>query len=270
MNQLLLSLIIGASSEVTNEDIANIWNKKASEWSQYISNAEKTDVYRTFISDPVLWRLLGDVNSLNVLDAGCGEGYLARRLAHKGAKVVAIDISEKLIEIAKEKSKGEGIDFRVESSHALRSLTDNSFDRIVSNYVIMDLPDLKEAASELYRVLKPGGEALLVFLHPCFPIHKASATDTATHYEWNKSYFEDQVYSISPWGDFTENFTVFHRPLSKYWKAFRNVGFELVDFEEPRLSEEGKKNMSEEQAERFKMQPQTVVFLLKKPHVGNE
>ena len=68
--------------------------------------------------------MLKDPDGLTVLDLGCGEGYLSRELVRKGAHVIGIDISEKLIEIAKEKSLKEflKIDYRLESSNLLRSV----------------------------------------------------------------------------------------------------------------------------------------------------
>lgn len=44
-------------------------------------------------SDPVLWDFLGDVRGGDVLDAGCGTGYLSRKLSAAGARVVGVDLS---------------------------------------------------------------------------------------------------------------------------------------------------------------------------------
>ena len=111
-------------------------------------------------SDPALWEMLKNINGLTVLDLGCGEGYLSRELARKGANVIAVDISEKLIEIAKEKSLSEflKIDYRVESSNLLKSVSSETIDRVVSNYVLMDVPDYEKTVQEIYRVLKTKGK----------------------------------------------------------------------------------------------------------------
>ncbi len=50
---------------------------------------------------PHLLDLLGDVSDRVVLDAGCGEGYLARILAARGARVTGIDLSPRLIALAR-------------------------------------------------------------------------------------------------------------------------------------------------------------------------
>ena len=51
------------------------WDAKAEEWA--IQVGDEGDMNRRYQSDPVLWRMLGEVSGLTVLDAGCGTGYLA-------------------------------------------------------------------------------------------------------------------------------------------------------------------------------------------------
>ncbi|MCE1892621.1 class I SAM-dependent methyltransferase, partial [Enterobacter hormaechei] len=60
--------------------------------------------------------MVGDIRGKSVLDLACGYGYFGRELHRRGAeKVVGIDISEKMIELAKAKSKlyGDDIEFHV-------------------------------------------------------------------------------------------------------------------------------------------------------------
>lgn len=222
------------------EEVREFWNSVAQDWQLQVG--DDGDSNRLLNSDPVLWRFVGDVHGVCVLDAGCGTGYLARKLANKGALVTGVDVSVKMIEIAREQTEkiGQNIDFHVDSCSRLESLNDEIFDLVVSNYVLMDVPDLEGTMQAFHRVLKPNGDAVLIFSHPCFPQGKATVTeqDGSVNYTWSFPYFERRKCVEPPWGHFNEDFIWFHRPLSDYWKAFKASGFEVLDFEEPRITDE--------------------------------
>jgi ubiquinone/menaquinone biosynthesis C-methylase UbiE len=99
-----------------------------------------------------------------ILDAGCGYCYHTARLAHSGAFITAIDFSEAALSAAKQTLASLGIADRVQLRQAdLTNLPfeDESFDSIVSWGVIMHIPEMEKALSELARVLKPGGTLVL-------------------------------------------------------------------------------------------------------------
>ena len=218
------------------EEAREFWDSAAEDWR--IQVGDEGDSNRRLNSDPVLWEFAGDVSGLDVLDAGCGTGYLSRKLSERGARVTGVDFSERMIEIAR--AEGRGIDFRVDSASELATVGDGQFDLLVSNYVLMDIPDLEATAAAFSRVLKAGGAAVLVFSHPCFPQGRAAVSDEGREvtYRWDFSYFERRKCTDGPWGHFKSEFIWFHRPLSDYWKAFAAAGFGVERFEEPRITEE--------------------------------
>jgi ubiquinone/menaquinone biosynthesis C-methylase UbiE len=97
-----------------------------------------------------------------VLDLGCGSGRDSFYLAEHGYRVWGIDISRVAIERAKVNLNSYDIDFKVASAEEL-DFEDNFFDAVYSGWVLQSVP-LKKAASEIKRVLKPGGVAYLAFL----------------------------------------------------------------------------------------------------------
>jgi SAM-dependent methyltransferase len=216
------------------EETMAFWDRVASDWD--IQVGEEGDRNRRLNSDPVLWQFAGDVAGLDVLDAGCGTGYLSRILSQRGARVIGVDFSPRMIEVARGKSSD--IDYRIDSCCELKTVDSGSVDLVVSNYVLMDLPDLSSAVAAFSRVLKPGGIAVVVFSHPCFPAGRANSKDGVIEYQWEFPYFEPRKFVDPPWAHFTSEFIWFHRPLSDYWKAFKSADFDVVDFEEPRLTEE--------------------------------
>jgi SAM-dependent methyltransferase len=189
-----------------------LWNRVADDWR--IQVGDDGDANRRLNSDPVLWAFAGDVSGRTVLDAGCGPGYLSKKLHDRGAKVIGVDFAE------------------------LRTIADAHCDLVIANYVLMDTPDLHGTMAAFHRVLKPGGVAVLVFSHPCFPQARATVSEDGEEicYRWNFRYFESRTCLDPPWAHFTSEFIWFHRPLSDYWKAFTAAGFVVVDFEEPRVT----------------------------------
>jgi ubiquinone/menaquinone biosynthesis C-methylase UbiE len=205
------------------------WNRVARDWDVQVG--DDGDANRILNSDPVLWRFAGDVAGLTVLDAGCGTGYLSRKLHARGANVIGVDFSPAMIAVAR--SKAPHIDFRVDPCSELATVSDDSIDLVVANYVLMDTPDLEGALRSFNRVLRRNGGAVLVFSHPCFPAGRAREAGGAIEYVWDFPYFESRKCVDPPWGHFDSEFIWFHRPLSEYWRAFRVSGFEVVGFDEP-------------------------------------
>ena len=143
------------------DDTRGLWNRVADDWRTQVG--DDGDGNRILNSDPVLWQFAGDVSGRTVLDAGCGTGYLSKKLQDRGARVTGIDFSERMIAIAR--THNPDIDFRVDSCAELRTLDDAHFDLVIANYVLMDTPDLHGTMAAFCRVLKPNGVAVLVL--PC-------------------------------------------------------------------------------------------------------
>lgn len=110
--------------------------------------------------------LLGDASGKTVLDYGCGSGDNSVLIASHGGKVIGIDISPDLVEIAEKRLELHGykekVAFRVGSAHEL-PLADASID-VVFGMAILHHLDLNLASKEVFRVLKKGGTA--IFLEP--------------------------------------------------------------------------------------------------------
>lgn len=118
---------------------------------------------------PPLLEMLGDISGHDVLEAGCGTGYVARMLAEKGAYVHGCDISEEMLAIAR-KSESEhplGIKYAIGDIMDL-PYPDDSMDEILSFSVTIYLSqeEILKFFCEAKRVLKPGGCLALGVTHP--------------------------------------------------------------------------------------------------------
>lgn len=97
-----------------------------------------------------------------VLDLATGTGWTARRLAARGAAVVAVDFAEHLLEAGRALADAARleIDFRVGNAERL-DFPDGCFDAVISTCGVMFVRDPEAAAGELARVCRPGGRIAL-------------------------------------------------------------------------------------------------------------
>jgi ubiquinone/menaquinone biosynthesis C-methylase UbiE len=99
----------------------------------------------------------------SLLEVACGTGIVTRRLRDQlppTVKIVATDLNEAMMNFARQKFGPDGnIDWRQADATAL-PFDDRSFDAVVCQFGLMFMPDKAKAATEAYRVLKPGGRFL--------------------------------------------------------------------------------------------------------------
>jgi len=90
-----------------------------------------------------------------VLELGCGTGYFTKELIKTNAHIVAIDISDNLLNEAKSTIVAKNVEFLLENAYQM-SFHDNIFDSVVGSSVLHHL-DISSALNEIHKVLKPGG-----------------------------------------------------------------------------------------------------------------
>jgi ubiquinone/menaquinone biosynthesis C-methylase UbiE len=116
-------------------------------------------------------KLAGDLagrlqSGASVLEVAPGPGYLAVELARRGTyRVVGLDISHSFVEIATENAKkaGVAVTFR-QGDAASMPLEPDSFDFIVCRAAFKNFAEPVQALNEMHRVLRPGGQALIIDL----------------------------------------------------------------------------------------------------------
>jgi 2-polyprenyl-6-hydroxyphenyl methylase/3-demethylubiquinone-9 3-methyltransferase len=108
-----------------------------------------------------------DLRGAKVADIGCGGGLLSEALARAGANVTAIDLGEKLIQIAKLHlfESNLQVDYRVQSSTELAEAEAASFDVVCCMEMIEHVPDPLAIVRDLSAMLKPGGQLFLSTLN---------------------------------------------------------------------------------------------------------
>src|SRR5262245_7651831 len=153
-----------------NQEVKAIWNRNADFWDQQMG--EGNDFHKSLI-EPAQLELLNVADGALILDAACGNGQFARKLAELNAHVVAIDASDRMITHAKGRSKDylDRIEYRVidctDRQHLVK-LGERRFDHVVCTMALMDMTEIEPLISAAANLLKPGGSFVFSLLHPCF------------------------------------------------------------------------------------------------------
>lgn len=227
-----------------NQEVTQIWNQNADYWDQRMG--EGNDFHKLLI-EPTQVRLLGLRGGETVLDAACGNGQFARKMADLGAKVVAVDAAARMIEKAKARSADyEGrIEYQVidcTDRAQLLSLGECRFDCVVCTMALMDMSDIQPLASAAARLLKATGRFVFSLCHPCFNF--ALAKQGMEQYDNGGELVEEYFVRVSRYAEpmTTKGLAVvgqpvpqyyFHRPLAMLLGAFFTEGFVLDGLEEP-------------------------------------
>jgi SAM-dependent methyltransferase len=127
------------------------------DWGFTALGGRKHDAFRQRVVE--LCELRGDEA---VLDAGCGTGLTTLRIAEQclGGSVYGIDLSGKMIEVARNEAAARGLDLDLRTG-SITDLpySDSAFDVVLTNIMFhhLDLVEKRQAVAEITRVLKPGG-----------------------------------------------------------------------------------------------------------------
>jgi ubiquinone/menaquinone biosynthesis C-methylase UbiE len=183
---------------------------------------------------PCVLELAGQVDGQRVCDLACGEGIVARALAGAGASVVAVDISHNLLRlaIAADRQEPLGISYVLDDAQHLDRLDDASFDGVVSNLALTDIPRLPSAMAAIARILKPGGWFVFSVNHPCGPVSAREGHLLHTA----RNYFTEG-YWLTPNPDSVRGRVgAYHRMLSSYLNSACAAGLVLEACIEPQAT----------------------------------
>lgn len=213
-------------------DNAELWQQSAKAWVEFV---DRGDANREGLLDEVMLGYCGDVQGLQVLDVGCGEGRFCRKLAERGASVTGVEPTQALLMYAQERHpEGNYVHGRAESL----PVQDGAYDLVVSYLSLVDTPGFDEAIGEYSRVLRAGGRLALATLHPMVSTHSKGWTKNA---EGHRQFFEIHDYVqdrpiFAHWAGI--EIVNYHRSLSRHFAAILASGLELVRLQEPAPSPE--------------------------------
>jgi ubiquinone/menaquinone biosynthesis C-methylase UbiE len=196
------------------------------------------------------YQKMGDLQGKMVLEIGCGMGVNSILLNQKGAKVTAIDISQKRLAWVKQLLKDNpSPPTFLRASGEILPFHDNSFDIVYSNAVLIHLDKLK-TTREVFRVLKPGGMAIFIEplkYHPLVNLYRYTLgpkvwRKIASYFSFKDieqmgqcfNHYEHKEFYLFSFFSFYWEFG--HRNLSKFkkslfrWQKIDNFLFKLCPF----------------------------------------
>jgi SAM-dependent methyltransferase len=171
--------------------------------------------------DDFLDRNLGDVAGKRVLDLGCGHGWFAAQLHERGADVVAVDGSARLLEIARDAHPE--IDLR-QVDLATEGI-DGTYDAVVALMVLMDVADL----TRIRPTIAPGGVLVATMLHPSFWNQKTVDDPELGGYRRVRNYLDHETWNVESFGGHSH----YHRPLGFYVEWLASLGLGVTELFEP-------------------------------------
>lgn len=143
----------------------NTYDTYAREYAAYVAAREAAGGG----PDRVTARLLaeiGDVRGLRSLDAGCGEGYLARMLLARGARVTGVDIAGNLLALARARDAAGDIAWLHRDLSQPAPELEGQFDLAASHMVLNDVPDHRGFLRTVASALRPGGRYIFSMNNP--------------------------------------------------------------------------------------------------------
>ncbi len=235
--------------ESLNSSTQDAWNRNAEFWDERMGEGNQ---FQRILIGPATERLLKVQPAELVLELACGNGVFARRLAQLGAKVIATDFSENLLEQARKRTSGYGnsIEYRyidATNEEQLLALGERRFDAAVCNMAIMDIASIESMMSALSRLLKINGRFGLSVMHPCFNNPKVKLGlekedrdgEIVTEYFVKSAKYADipPQKGLAMIGQPVPHY-YFHRPLNVLFNTCFQAGFVLDGLEEPTFGSE--------------------------------
>ncbi|OEK00596.1 hypothetical protein BFP97_03340 [Roseivirga sp. 4D4] len=203
------------------EKIKRAYEELADSYSAHIDHKP----HNAYYDRPNTLSLVGNVKGKKVLDAACGPGKYAEILMNQGAEVTGFDLSPKMIENSKARNPNRGNFFVHDLEKPLNSLSDETFDIVLSALAMHYIENWEQTIREFNRVLKPKGQLIISIEHPFFE-HL---------YFKSERYFEVEPVKCT-WNGFDRPVEInsYRRPLQECLNPLLENGFTLDKLLEPK------------------------------------
>lgn len=198
--------------------IVDSWEKNASAWMKAIQNKDIES--RRLVTDQAIIETILSMPAKSVLDIGCGEGWLVRKLSALGFSTTGIDAIEELVSSAKQ--LGEGSFKMLEYEKMSASTMGESYDIAVCNFSLLGKESVEHLFNTLPSLLNTGGHLMIQTLHPIISCGDLAYRDGWREGSW--AGFSSEFSDPAPW---------YFRTIESWFELFRANGFVVRQVKEP-------------------------------------
>lgn len=211
----------------------DVWNADAENWVRGGTHLWQSDPQWGIwnLPDADLHLLPDDLNGKDVIELGCGTGYVSGWMAKRGARVTAIDVSDKQLATARSLAQQHEVEISfIEGNAEDTGLPDAAFDFAISEYGASIWCPPHIWLREAYRLLRPGGRLVFLGNHPlaiiCAP-ESGAPTEHVLHRPYRGLWGADWTkVEIDPSG------ICFVLSFAEWFRLFKDIGFEIENYQE--------------------------------------
>ena len=227
------------------------WGPVANWYDDLLESGDST--YQRELILPNLLRIAGIKPGTTVADLACGQGFFSRALHEVSARVIGIDVSKALIDIARARSP-KTMEWHVAPADNAPMIKDHSMDLVIIILAIQNINNMKTVFKECARILSTNGRIIFMLNHPAFRIPKRSSwgwdDQNKSQYRRVDQYLTEKTTEIQmhPGGDPSLTTVSYHRSLQVYSKSLANTGFCIKRLEEwagNKVSQKGPRAIAE-------------------------
>lgn len=210
----------------------------------YENFTEDESSYSYTIEWPCIKKMIPNLHQKKILDLGCGTGRFDFLFEKENPlSILGIDISEKMITIANEKSmnRDSNVKFIKGDISNFNTYIEGKFDFIFSSTTLHYISDLKGLFSNIYNALDENGICIISIMHPVYtaqyPVDKDG--EFPSDDEWIVRYLDKSKRAyIQPWIEYNNSIkdylsTSYHHTFGDYMNAIIRAGLKIEQVEEP-------------------------------------
>jgi len=201
---------------------------------------EQENNYNKLQEQPAIKSLLPDLKGKRILDLGCGYGESCSYFIEKGAqKVVGIDISKKMLEVARKENSHENIEYLEKSMDDIENLS-GKFDLVYSSLALHYMENFGKLLRDINNLLSKDGEFIYSQEHPLSTAHgkglRWTRDEDGTRVHYNLANYMKSGKRETTW--FVDGVIKYHRTFSEIINTVNECGFQIEKILEPLPSEE--------------------------------